>query len=261
MEMAFTNGVNRSKSCWNSLLFLFFPSFIISLILSWRHLWHVVWNQTNFHLDNAFVSKFYVVLKWSISWLTENPAVSNSFIQIRFKYIPKIEPMQIWGKTCLVGVVLRFFLSREWTSAVPYCTSLLGLVLDSRYEALKTVWVTEVLYCFPHADITTVFSSMLFFLCLLRVLCTADAIPAHCTRFSHSCHTCGASQITYATFLCSVHLNQSGNIYTWSPMENKTWCYVLVCFLTKAEWEYVFRIGNSLKSTALGIKFPALKTF
>lgn len=102
--------------------------------------------------------------------------------------------------------------------------------LDSELEALNTVWVTEILECFLHADITAVFSSMLF-LCLFGVLYTADTIPAPPHIFlSQLPHMwCFPDHICY--FLMPLYVtrhNQSGTLYTWSPVECQTWCYVFI---------------------------------
>lgn len=54
---------------------------------------------------------------------------------------------------------------------------------------------------------TAVFSSMLYFFFLFRVLCTADGIAANCKHFSHSCHMwCFQDHICYLPILCS-HLH------------------------------------------------------
>lgn len=165
--------------------------------------------------------------------------------------------LQIWGRTCPRPVCPTMFCPvNVQTSPVSYSTSWLGLVLDLRLEALKTSWVTEILYCFLHAHITAVFSSMLYFFCLFRVLYTADGIPAYCTHFSRSCHTCGASQITSATFLWSARHSSQSVWFTWSPTENKTWCILRLL----PHWSRVgMLVSDSLELTALGVKLPALK--
>lgn len=91
--------------------------------------------------------------------------------------------------------------------------------------------------------ITTVVFSMLISFCLLRSLYTADAIFAHNTLSCDSCHTCGASQITSATFLCSVH-----QLFQWicCPTEYKTcytWYLYLSVFLMLSRvcfWDWIF---------------------
>ena len=136
----------------------------------------------------------------------------------------------------------------------PMFCSRLGSIFGAKVEGhWRRVWVTEILYCLLHPDIPTVFCFMLFFFCLIRVLCTA----AH---YSHRCHTCGASQITSAVFLCPC-MSQSACLHL-KPCVVQT----VSCFSLFSHWSrvgmcvfFLFRIGSILERTAMGFRLPALK--
>lgn len=85
--------------------------------------------------------------------------------------------------------------------------------------------------------------------CLESCTLQIPSLP-HRTYFSHSCHTCGASQITSVTFLCLCTSLVTISLVLFTPealWSAKHDVMFLFCSLVKAEWKCVFQIGCILE--------------
>lgn len=87
---------------------------------------------------------------------------------------------------CFIVWIVRSLLSHS--------ISVLGLIWGLKFQALtgETVWVTEILYCFHHADITTISSLLLILLVQSTPHCRCHVLLSQLPRMwclpDHICY-------------------------------------------------------------------------
>lgn len=122
-------------------------------------------------------------------------------------------------------------LSRDWTSAVPCSTSWLGSIFGAKVGGTedKSEWQRSFT---ASSNLTSPLSSPS---CSSSSACLESSVLHHITLTAATRVGLPRSHLPFS--YAPVCLNQP--VYTWSPVWYKTY-YVLVCFLTGAEWECVF---------------------